>query len=124
MKSWRRNQSILKQRSKEQNHQMLEEVYEFEPVKQKSGVSFVSPVTKSDLAFKKSSIFVPRVANRRIRITNNKIKRGSNVQRQLSPQSRTLCPESKQPRPVAIQVDATQRPNLLTATSTQRGGLL
>ena len=27
------------------------EIYEFEPVKQKNGVSFVSPVTRSDLNF-------------------------------------------------------------------------
>lgn len=55
---------------------------------QKNGVSFVSPVTKSDTNFKQRAYFVPRVSNRKLRAKrhdNFRIKRGSNVPRAVTP---------------------------------------
>ena len=63
-------------------------MYEFEPVTQKNGISFVSPVTKSDANFKQRQYFVPRVSNRKLkakRQDNFRIKRGSNVPRAVTP---------------------------------------
>ena len=55
---------------------------------QKNGVSFVSPVTKSDANFKQRAYFVPRVSNRKLRGKRQdafRIKRGSNVPRAVTP---------------------------------------
>ena len=49
-----------------------QEGFEFEPVKQKDGITFVSPVIKRettsaiDMQEKRSSMFVPRVMNKRM----------------------------------------------------------
>lgn len=66
---------------------IVAQVYEFEPVKQKNGVTFVSPVTKSDVAFNQRQFFVPHVANKRQNTSrqNFRIKRGSNVSRAATP---------------------------------------
>jgi len=81
---WQRNQQIQQTRSRENDQKLLTEAYEFEPVRQKNGVSFVSPVARTEALHKKRG-FVPRVVNKRIKVTSKGIKRGTNVHRNVTP---------------------------------------
>ena len=99
--------------SSTKNYLHHDTTFEFEPVKHQDGVAFVSPVIKREAAAassnlnetnplqeKRSSMFVPRVTNKRIQLSNlqqqrNRIKRGSNVGKVFSATHTTCaCPSS------------------------------